>query len=202
MKRNILHYFFSPKSAPYILERKSDMIRLEIMAPRDYSLCAILCVSVFIMLLIALVGNTIFLFYYPKDYVLAIPLVIALIVISLPAFYLFIWERKGREMFILSVNELERSVIIKPFETEKKVYTFSQLIICYESDDDLEDIYEEDDYEEKLEPDLTDVAGNYPIRFIIDNGIDIVDSARRIPIEVIRRIRDEYLLIKTRQENE
>lgn len=202
MKSNILHYFFLPKSVPYILDKKSDMIRLEMMSPKYYSLSSILYISVLIMSPISLLFSLLSLLKDPIHSHVNIAIATASILFFLYAFYLFIWERKGREIFILSANELERSVVIKPFKAEKKIYTFSQLIICYESDDDLENMYEEDDYEQKQEPDLTGVTGNYPIRFIIDNGIDFVDSSRRIPIEVIRRIRDEYLLIKTRQENE
>ena len=45
-----------------------------------------------------------------------------------------------------------------------------------------------------VELDLDKVIGNYPIQFYMDDGLQVVDSERKMPIEVIRKIKEEYLL--------
>lgn len=101
------------------------------------------------------------------------------------------WKRKGLEIFILYPNKLEYVLVNKPFKTEKHIFDFEKLEIGYQSG---EDFYSEEAILLGVELDLDKVVGNYPIQFYMDDGLQVVDSERKIPIEVIRKIKEEYLL--------
>lgn len=185
MRRNILY--------PYTLEKKGNAIKLEIMSNKRYGL---LCIAVIIMSAISMAGCTFSLFWnrdFPlKDYLILICIIIGCILFISLAFYLLKWEREGKEIFLLYPNKLENIVAIKPFKTEKHTFNFNKLEIGYQSG---EDFYSEEEAKELgVELDLEKVEGNYPIQFYMDEGVQVVDSEREIPIDVIRRIKKEYLL--------
>ncbi len=46
-----------------------------------------------------------------------------------------------------------------------------------------------------VEIDLEKVEGNYPIMFYIDDGREVIFSERELPIDVIRKMKKEFLLI-------
>ncbi len=88
-------------------------------------------------------------------------------------------------------------LVNRPFKTEKHIFDFEKLEIGYQSGEDF--YSEEEAILLGVELDLDKVAGNYPIQFYLDDGLQVVDSEREIPIEVIRRIKEEYLLNRDNQ---
>lgn len=188
MSTNILY--------PYTLEKKGDMIKLEIMPKRTHNPLNILYIVVMILSSISIVGCTssLFLidFFTSKDYLALISVIIGSLLFLVLAFYLLKWERKGNEIFILHPNKLENIVTIKPFKTEKHIFDFEKLEIGYQSGEYFST--EEEASLLGVELDLEKVVGNYPIQFYMDDGLQVVDSERKIPIEVIRKIKEEYLL--------
>ncbi len=188
MSTNILY--------PYTLEKKGDMIKLEIMPKRTHNPLNILYIVVMILSSISIVGCTSSLFlidsFTSKDYFAVICVIIGSLLFLLLAFYLLKWERKGKEIFILHPNKLENIVAIKPFKTEKHIFDFEKLEIGYQSGEDFNS--EEEAILLGVELDLDKIVGNYPIQFYMDNGLQVVDSEREIPIEVIRKIKEQYLL--------
>ncbi|HMM04719.1 MULTISPECIES: hypothetical protein [unclassified Dysgonomonas] len=195
MSRNILY--------PYTLEKKGDMIKLEIMPKKTHNPLNILYIAVMIMSSISIIGctNSLFWmdFFSSKDYFAVICIIIGSLLFLLLAFYLLKWERKGKEIFILHPNRLENIVAIKPFKIEKHIFDFEKLEIGYQSGEDF--YSEEEAILLGVELDLNKVTGNYPIQFYMDDGLQIVDSEREIPIEVIRRIKEEYLLNQHEKED-
>lgn len=176
---------------PYILEKKGNMIKLEIMPKKTHNPLNILYIAVMFMSAISIVGCIYSLFWIDfftsKDYFAMICVTIGSVSFLLLAFYLLKWERKGKEIFILHPNKLENIVAIKPFRTEKHTFNFNILEIGYKSG---EDFYNEEEAKELgVELDLEKVEGNYPIQFYMDGGMQVVDSEREIPIDVIRRIK-------------
>ena len=145
---------------------------------------------------ISLVGCTssLFLidFFISKDYLALISVIIGSLLFLVLAFYLLKWERKGNEIFILHPNKLENIVTIKPFKTEKHIFNFEKLEIGYQSGENF--YSEEEAILLGVELDLDKVVGNYPIQFYMDDGLQVVDSERKIPVEVIRKIKEEYFL--------
>ncbi len=188
MSTNILY--------PYTLEKKGDMIKLEIMPKRTHNPLNILYIVVMILSSISIVGCTssLFLidFFTSKDYLALISVIIGSLLFLVLAFYLLKWERKGNEIFILHPNKLENVVTIKSFKTEKHIFDFEKLEIGYQSGEYFST--EEEASLLGVELDLEKVVGNYPIQFYMDDGLQVVDSERKIPIEVIRKIKEEYLL--------
>lgn len=183
---------------PYILEKKGNAIRLKIMPKKTYGLFNILYIALMILFAIPIVGGTFFLltnsYFTLKDDLIVICSITVCILFFLFILYLFIWKRKGKEIFILHPDKLENIIIIKPFKTEKHIFTFNKLEIGYQSG---KDFYSEEEAKMLgVELDLDKVKGNYPIQFYMDDGIEVVDSVREIPIEVIRRIKKEFLLIE------
>lgn len=184
---------------PYTLKKKDEIIKLEIMPKKIYGLLNVLYMAVIIMSALSVIGCTMSLFFINNftfgDYLIVICITISCIMFFLLALYLFKWERSGKEIFILYPDKLENIIVIKPFRTEKHLFKFSKLEIGYQSG---EDFYSEEKAELLgMEPDLEKVEGNYPIQFYMDDGIEIVDSEREIPIKTIRRIKKEFLIIKT-----
>jgi len=189
---------------PYVLEKKDSIIKLIIMSNKRLGLFGILYAAVIVMSIISVVGGTLSLFliddYTSKDYLMVICIIIACILFFCLALYLLLWKRKGKEIFILHPDKLETIVVIKPLKTEKHVFNFNKLEIGYQSG---EDFYSEE--EARLlgvELDLDKVEGNYPIQFYMDEGEQVVDSNREIPIELIKKIRNEFLLIQKETTNE
>ena len=185
MRKSILY--------PYTLEKKGNVIKLEIMSNKRYGL---LYIAVIIMSAISMAGCTFSLFWnrdFPlKDYLILIYIIIGCILFILLAFYLLKWEREGKEIFILYPNKLEKIVAIKPLKTEKHTFNLNKLEIGCQSG---EDFYSEEEAKELgIELDLEKVEGNYSIQFYMDERVQVVDSEREIPIDVIRRIKKEYLL--------
>lgn len=151
-----------------------------------------------ILFAIPIVGGAFFLltnsYFTLKDDLIVICSITVCILFFLFILYLFLWKRKGEEIFILHPDKLENIIIIKYFKTEKHIFTFNKLEIGYQSG---EDFYSEEEAKMLgIELDLDKVKGNYPIQFYMDDGIEVVDSVREIPIEIIRRIKKEFLLIE------
>lgn len=102
------------------------------------------------------------------------------------------WRKKGIEIFTLYSNRLEYEQINKPFKPIKLVNHFQKITIFYQSGVDY---YTEEEFTLLgVELDLDKVVGNYSIQFYMDDGLQIIDSERKIPIEVIKKIKEEYLL--------
>lgn len=188
---------------PYILEKKGDSIKLKIMPKKTYGVFGILYIAVMVMSAISIIGCTlsIFLFddYALRSYSTVICIIIVCILFFLLALYSLRWKRKGEELFILHPDSLENIIVIKPLRTEKHVFKFEKLEIGYQSG---EDFYSEE--EAKLlgvELDIDKVEGNYPIQFYMDDGEQVVDSERKLPIEAIRKIKEEFLLIQNKTTN-
>lgn len=191
-------------SYPYILAKKKNSIKLRIMPKKTYGFFSILYIALMILFAIAIVGST-FILLADSDFTLKENLIIICsITVCIPFFllilYLFLWKRKGEEIFILHPDKLENIVIVKPFKTEKNIFSFNKLEIGYQSGEDF--YSEEEAILLGVELDLDKVKGNYPIQFYMDDGIEVVDSVRKIPIEVIRRIKKEFLLIQDERTNE
>lgn len=187
MSTNILY--------PYTLEKKGDMIKLEIMPKRTHNPLNILYIVVMILSSISIVGCTSSLFLIDfltsKDYLALISVIIGSLLFLVLAIYLLKWERKGNEIFILHPNKLENIVTINAFKAEKHSFDFEKLEIGYQSGEDF--YSEEEAILLGVELDLDKVVGNYPIQFYMDGGLQVVDSERKGPIEVIRKIKEEYL---------
>ena len=183
---------------PYTLKKEKEIIKLEIMPENTYGYISILCIAVIIMSSFSVVGSSIILFlgnnYTSKDYLTVICIITSSILFGLYAFYLLKWKRKGEEIFILHINKLENIIVVKPFKTEKYVFHFNSLEIGYQSGEDF--CNEEEAKLLGIELDMDKVEGDFPIQFYMDNGEQVVDSERKIPIEAIRRIEKEFLLIK------
>lgn len=187
---------------PYTLEKKGDMIKLEIMPKKTHTPLNIVYIAVMIMSSMLIIGCMSYLFrmdlFSSKDYFVVIGIITGSLLSFLLAFYLLKWERKGKEIFILHPDKLEKIVAIKPFKTEKHVFDFEKLEIGYQSGEEFNS--EEEAILLGVEMDLNKVTGNYPIQFYMDHGLRIVDSEREIPIEIIRRIKEQYLLNQTENE--
>lgn len=101
-------------------------------------------------------------------------------------------EKKGIEIFTLYSNRLEYEQINKPFKSMKSITDFQKITIFYQSGEDY--YTEEEALELGVELDLDKVVGNHPIQFYMNDGEQVVDSEREIPIEAIRKIKKEHLL--------
>jgi hypothetical protein len=175
----------------YTLERKAEVLRLTINPKNNSQLLPLCCTILFFIL---------FLFHVlilpildiTLEFILinSIALLLEIFVI-LYSFSSYWWKRKGLEIFILYSNKLEYAQVNKPFKTEKYIFNFEKLEIGYQSG---EDFYTEEEASLLgVELDLDQVIGSYPIQFYMDDGLQAVDSERGIPIEVIRKIKEEYL---------
>lgn len=193
MSKNTLH--------PYTLEKKGNMIKLEIMPKKTHNPLNIIYIAVMILSSISIIGCTITLFlidsFTPKDYLALISVIIGSLSFLVLTFYLIKWEREGNEIFILHPNKLENIVTVKPFKTEKHIFNFEKLEIGYQSGEVF--YSEEEAILLGVELNLDKVIGNYPIQFYMDDGLQVVDSERRIPIEVITQIREEYVLNRNKK---
>lgn len=184
MKRNTQY--------PYILEKRDNIIRLEIGARKGWILPHLF---VIFLTVIALIGSLLFVlikdYASQKDYIIVPCLNIAFICFIIYALYIINWKRKGKEIFILYPNTLEHIIENKPYKISKQVILFSEIEFSYNSG-----VYFDSKEEGEalgIESDLFKVEGFYPIRFLIDND-GFIDSEREVPIGIIRRIREEYLL--------
>lgn len=184
--------------APYIYENTENAIRLEIMPNKSYIPFGILYIVIAIISTAPIIGCIISLFlndgYTLKNYIIIFCTIIGCILFFLLAFYLLKWEEEGKEIFVLDSNKLEHTIIVYPFKVEKRIFHFKTLEIGYQSGIDFNS--EEEAVEIGVELDLDKVIGNHPIQFFMDDGEQVVDSERKIPIEVIQKIRLEFFKLK------
>lgn len=177
MKRMILY--------PYSLMKKGRLIKLEIKArPIEVLFGYIICISISflsVMALLILVSLTI-MGGNNLTFIIMISLCLGFIAIILYVIYITNWTIRGKEIFILHPDKLEHIIKNKPYRTEVETYNFSQI--------DFSAVTIYDEYED-IEPDLNKVEGNYIIRFLMDEE-NIVYSERKIPINGIRKMKEEY----------
>lgn len=179
---------------PYTLEKKDGAIRL---TTRGRDKVEFLYVLIFLLVSILLLTFIWAILWGPLGVRLIYIGLIHLIAICW-LLNLYFWERKGVETFILSANRLEYIQERKFKKTKNLIYHFHQIEIGYQSGEDF--YSEEEAIELGVELDLEKVEGSHPIQFYMDNGMEVIDSEREIPIEVIRKIRDEYLLIQAKRD--
>ncbi|MBK5719879.1 hypothetical protein JGH11_03245 [Dysgonomonas sp. Marseille-P4677] len=129
---------------------------------------------------------------FTLEFILISGIVLSLEIFMILYFISFYWwKRKGQEIFILYPNSLEYIQTNKPFKSSKWVVNFKQMQFCYQSEEDFES--EEEAKLLGVELDIDKVEGNYPIQFYMNDGEQVINSEREIPIEVIRRIKLEFL---------
>lgn len=188
MKKKVLY--------PYTLDRKGDALRLTISPKNCNQLLFLGCTILFSGLFIFHIGMLILIFPIldiTPEFILINSIVSLLeIFVILYFFSSYWWKRKGLEIFTLYSNKLEYVLVNKPFKTEKHNFDFEKLEIGYQSGEYFST--EEEASLLGVELDLDKVVGNYPIQFYMDDGLQVVDSERKIPVEVIRKIKEEYLL--------
>lgn len=183
MRKNILY--------PYTLEKKDGAIKLEISAGRSHKL---LYIFVFFLAVIALVGSITFIItsdhFILRDYIITTCLSLVFLSAILYNLYILSWKSKGKEIFILYADKLEYIVENKPYKTEKHTFHFSRMDLAYGYTVGL---HSKESIELDSEYDSRDTQGNYRILFYMDDGENYIDSERKIPIDVIRKIKKEYL---------
>ncbi|MBF0649291.1 hypothetical protein IR083_10710 [Dysgonomonas sp. GY75] len=188
MKKKVLY--------PYTFDRKGDTLRLTISPKNCNQLLFLGCIVLFSGLFLFHIGMLILILPIldiTLKFILINSIVSLLeIFVILYFFSSYWWKRKGLEIFILYPNKLEYVLVNKPFKTEKHIFDFEKLEIRYQSGEDFYN--EEEAILLGVELDLDKLVGNYPIQFYMDDGLQVVDSERRIPVEVIRKIKEEYLL--------
>ena len=184
MKRRIVY--------PYTLEKKDKMIKLEISGGTFY---IFLHIFVFFLAIVSVIGLTFSFFindsYTIKDYFVVCCLLVFMFLVLLFAFYTLKWKRKGKEIFILHPDKLEYIIENKPFRTQRKIHHFTTMMIAYNIEIEFDN---NNDYEIKVYTDLQNIEGNFSIIFYMDEGENIIYSEREVPIEVMRTIREEYLI--------
>ena len=184
MKRRIVY--------PYTLEKKDKMIKLEISGGKFY---IFLHIFVFFLAIVSVIGLTFSFFindsYTIKDYFVVCCLLVFMFLVLLFAFYTLKWKRKGKEIFILHPDKLEYIIENKPFRTQRKIHHFTTMMIAYNIEIEFDN---NNDYEIKVYTDLQNIEGNFSIIFYMDEGENIIYSEREVPIEVMRKIREEYLI--------
>lgn len=184
MKRRIVY--------PYTLEKKDKMIKLEISGGKFY---IFLHIFVFFLAIVSMIGLTFSFFindsYTIKDYFVVCCLLVFMFLVLLFAFYTLKWKRKGKEIFILHPDKLEYIIENKPFRTQRKIHHFTTMVIAYNIEIEFDN---NNDYEIKVYTDLQNIEGNFSIIFYMDEGENIIYSEREVPIEVMRTIREEYLI--------
>lgn len=184
MKRRIVY--------PYTLEKKDKMIKLEISGGKFY---IFLHIFVFFLAIVSVIGLTFSFFindsYTIKDYFVVCCILVFMFLVLLFAFYTLKWKRKGKEIFILHPDKLEYIIENKPFRTQRKIHHFTTMMIAYNIEIEFDN---NNDYEIKVYTDLQNIEGNFSIIFYMDEGENIIYSEREIPIEVMRTIREEYLI--------
>ena len=188
MKKKVLY--------SYTLERKSDVLRLTISPKNSNGLLLLGCTILFSGLFLFHIGMLILIFPIldiTLEFILISSVVLLLeVFVILYFFSSYWWKRKGLEIFILYPNKLEYVLVNKPFKTEKHIFDFEKLEIGYQSGEYFST--EEEAILLGVELDLEKVVGNYPIQFYMHDGLQALDSEREIPIEVIRKIKEEHLL--------
>lgn len=184
MKRRIVY--------PYTLEKKDKMIKLEISGGKFY---IFLHIFVFFLAIVSVIGLTFSFFindsYTIKDYFVVCCLLVFMFLVLLFTFYTLKWKRKGKEIFILHPDKLEYIIENKPFRTQRKIHHFTTMMIAYNIEIEFDN---NNDYEIKVYTDLQNIEGNFSIIFYMDEGENIIYSEREISIEVMRKIREEYLI--------
>lgn len=184
MKRRIVY--------PYTLEKKDKMIKLEISGGKFY---IFLHIFVFFLAIVSVIGLTFSFFindsYTIKDYFVVCCLLVFMFLVLLFTFYTLKWKRKGKEIFILHPDKLEYIIENKPFRTQRKIHHFTTMMIAYNIEIEFDN---NNDYEIKVDTDLQNIEGNFSIIFYMDEGENIIYSEREVPIEVMRKIREEYLI--------
>ena len=177
---------------PYTLEKKDKIIKLEISGGKFY---IFLHIFVFFLAIVSVIGLTFSFFindsYTIKDYFVVCCLLVFMFLVLLFAFYTLKWKRKGKEIFILHPDKLEYIIENKPFRTQRKIHHFTTMMIAYNIEIEFDN---NNDYEIKVYTDLQNIEGNFSIIFYMDEGENIIYSEREVPIEVMRKIREEYLI--------
>jgi len=173
----------------YTLKKKNNTIKLEVTAKKNLFF---LYLSIFIMAIIATIMCILVLLYFPpqKGHTIVFVLIIAFIVIIFYSFYILNWKRKGKEIFILYTDRLEYITDNKPFKSTKNIFPFTKIEFCYNSGEDF--FSEEEAKLLGVELDLDKVEGDYPIQFYLNDGEEVIHSERKIPVEIIRKMRDEF----------
>lgn len=168
------------------------MIKLEISGGKFY---IFLHIFVFFLAIVSVIGLTFSFFindsYTIKDYFVVCCLLVFMFLVLLFAFYTLKWKRKGKEIFILYPDKLEYIIENKPFRTQRKIHHFTTMMIAYNIEIEFDN---NNDYEIKVYTDLQNIEGNFSIIFYMDEGENIIYSEREVPIEVMRTIREEYLI--------
>lgn len=179
---------------PYTLEKKDDVIKLEIGARKSFiSLYGFILFSS----VIAMAGSLFFTIVNdsdPENYMIVACLNIVYLIIILGVLYIFNWDIKGKEIFILHLDKLEYIIENKPYKIKGQTFYFSQIEFHYDSGV----VYYSEEEARELNIGLLDTGKdgeNYPIRFFM-NDERFIDSERKIPIDVIRRMKKEFLLIQ------
>lgn len=184
------------KPFPYLLEWREGTLRLTIFPKQGgqwgYLCCLVLFLMIFIVQ-VALLLVTLYIFENTFSVSLFIAFFITLFLEVFLILYFFAsywWRRYGKEIFVLSCNQLMYIQTNKPFKSSKCKIDFKEILVCYQLVDDA--YYEEEDELLDLELDLDKVKGNYSILFYMNKGENIVISERRIPIDVIRKMHDKF----------
>ncbi len=169
------------------------MIKLEISGGKFYIFLHIL---VFFLAIVSVIGLTFSFFindsYTIKDYFFVCCLLVFMFLVLLFTFYTLKWKRKGKEIFIMHPDKLEYIIENKPFRNQRKIYYFTTMMIAYNIEIEFDS--NNNDYEIKVDTDLQNIEGNFSIIFYMDEGENIIYSEREVPIEVMRKIREEYLI--------
>lgn len=179
---------------PYTLEKSDGSLRLIIEAQRDLPLFHLGGLILFSSLLIFHIGFQVLVFSILEitmGYIIANTIVLILEVFLILYFFSnYWWRKRGTEILTLYPNNLEYEQVNKPFKSIKTINHFDKIQFCYQSGEDF--YSKEEALELGVELDLDKATGNYPIQFYLNNGEKVVDSEREIPIDVIKKMRDEY----------
>lgn len=181
-------------SHPYVIEQKRNALRLCIYpqgSKQLFWLCAtilFLGVTIFNMVMLReyIINNLTWDYTY-KGIAINIIVLIANIFITIFLFSNYWWRRYGIETFLIEETKLVYSQSCKGWKTTIKHYNFEKLEINYLSENNI-DVYNEDETL-ATESELENVIGSYPIRFNINDGLQIIDSERKITIEAIRLVK-------------
>lgn len=181
---------------PYSLEKKENTLKLTIESQKSLHLFYLSGLILFSSMLIFQVGFITLVFATIEltlGFIIANSIVFLLECFIILFFFSNYWWRKKRiEIFILYSNRLEYEQMNKPFKPTKSITHFQKITIFYQSGEDY--YTEEEALELGVELDLDKVVGNHPIQFYMNDGEQVVDSEREIPIEAIRKIKKEHLL--------
>lgn len=188
----------------YLLGQNKDRLELEITPKRTYRI--MLYIAVMIMSIISIGFFLYFFFihefYSSRDYIIEGCIFIAFWVFLLFALYLLLWETTGKEIYIIHSHKLEKIISIVGIKGKTRVFEFNTLEFSYHSGAYYYTEDEDDYLELVVDFDIDSVQGCYPIRFYMDDGMNVVDSELKIPIEMKRLIKKEYALLCDRENSD